>query len=121
MPASASLHAIPAGQPAGDRVRGWSLAALRSIYPDLVLETWTAPSGTEIVDLIRVPEGMRRKGFGTMIYRAWERTLAPGTRIELFAVDLDASAFWRTLGFDGEDNSKMGKTVGGTESEARAA
>lgn len=81
------------------------------MHPGLVLETWITVSGTAVVDLIRVPENLRRRGLGSRLYAAWEGTLEDGARVELFAVDADASAFWRSLGFSGDDNALMTKTV----------
>ena len=76
-----------------------SLDTLLWLYPGVALATWTNTPGRAIVDLLRVPEHARRQGIGTMVYRSWERRLAPGTRIELFAVDAVARAFWSSLGF----------------------
>ena len=41
----------------------------------------------------------------------WEATLPDGLPVELFSVDADAGAFWRSLGFEGEDNGVMVKRV----------
>lgn len=89
-----------------------ALDAFLMFNPDVALATWITGAGTAIVDLLRIPEDRRRRGLGSRVYLMWEDTLPEGMEVELFAVDADASAFWRSLGFAGEDNSVMRKRIG---------
>jgi len=88
-----------------------SLRIFLAFNPDISLATWVAGPDRAIVDLLRVPERLRRRGIGSRVYRMWESTLHEGTTVELFAVDADASAFWRSLGFEGAGNALMTKRV----------
>lgn len=81
-----------------------------AMHPGLALETWVRGESA-VVDLLSVPERHRRQGLGSMAYALWERTLGHGMTVQLFCVDGRAAAFWRTLGFKGEDNGVMSKTV----------
>lgn len=88
----------------------WLLRAYLGSVPGVEFAA-THSDGRAIVDLLYVPEAQRRRRIGTRIYLMWEASLPPGTEVHLFAIDAEASSFWRTLGFAGEDNSQMSKTV----------
>lgn len=89
--------------------RPTSLDLLLSLNPGVVLETWTFQEGHAVVDLIRVPPELRRRGIGSMVYLAWERTLPEAATVELHAVDQAAEAFWTSLGFARSSSGRMVK------------
>lgn len=88
------------------------LETLLLVNPGIRFAAWRLPDGQATIDFLSIPERHRRTGLGTMVYQVWENTLPQGTRIELYAVDADASRFWRSLGFTGEDNGPMAKLAG---------
>jgi N-acetylglutamate synthase-like GNAT family acetyltransferase len=90
-----------------------ALRTYLAMNPGIALATWVS-ADRALVDLLRIPERSRRRGLGSRIYRMWEATLPDGMLVELFAVDMDATAFWRSLGFEGEDNGVMVKRVSRT-------
>lgn len=98
-------------QPTAGGRAGYLFASYMAHNPDIAFATWVAGPDRAVVDLLRVPDRLQRRGIGSKVYRLWEDTLPEGMSIELFAVDADASAFWRTLGFVGPDNCVMKKTV----------
>lgn len=87
------------------------LANYLDLNPDVIFLTSMNNKGHAVIDLLKIPQRLRRQGIGTLVYQLWENTLPEGTTIYLFAVDDDASAFWRAQGFDGENNSVMTKVV----------
>lgn len=99
-----------AGHAHGDGYAGMALTTFLLMNPEIALATWVS-GDRALVDLLRIPERHRRCGLGSRVYRMWEATLPDGMTVELFAVDMDASAFWRSLGFEGEDNGVMTKRV----------
>lgn len=103
-------HAVPRHHPRQIRGTG-PLDALLWLYPGTELVTWSETPGRAIVDFIRIPEDRRRQGIGTMVYRAWERSLDPGTVVWLFAVDAAAKDFWSSLGFVDVGDGGMKKTL----------
>lgn len=82
-----------------------------SVNPDIALCTWVAPNGHAVIDLLRIPEHQQGLGIGRRVYELWEDTLTEDTVVELFAVDADATAFWRAMGFDGPFNGVMSKRI----------
>lgn len=83
------------------------LDLLLRIHPDLVFETWTWSDGRATIDLLRVPERCRRQGLGSMVYRAWEKTVPEGTKVVIAPVDEVARAFWLSLGFHDAEHETM--------------
>lgn len=81
-----------------DGMADLALRTFLSINSGVALETWTR-ANVAVIDLLRVPQSRRRQGLGTRVYQLWEATLRQGMRVELFAVDAEAVAFWTTLGF----------------------
>ncbi len=67
--------------------------------PDVILETFQPAPGIALVELLWVPEQLRRQGLGARAYRDWEAGLSEGFRVELYAVDADAEVFWQSVGF----------------------
>ena len=110
MQATAPSFSHAARQSHRDGGEGIALRTFLEMHPEIALATWIGAERA-IVDLLRIPEHLRRRGVGSRVYRMWEDTLPEGMTVELFAVDADASAFWRSLGFEGEDNSVMAKRV----------
>lgn len=90
-----------------------ALRTYLAMNPGIALATWVMEDRA-VVDLLRIPDRSRRRGLGGRVYRMWEATLPDGMLVELFAVDMEASAFWRSLGFEGEDNGVMVKRVART-------
>lgn len=93
-----------------DGLADMALRTFLNTYPEVAFAKWVR-GDVAVVDLLRVPEHQRRQGIGSIVYLLWERTLTEGMRVELFAVDEDATAFWRSLGFEGRENDVMHKTV----------
>lgn len=67
--------------------------------PDVILETFQPAPGVALVELLWVPEQLRRQGLGARAYRNWEAGLSEGSRVELYAVDAEAEVFWQSVGF----------------------
>ncbi len=67
--------------------------------PEVILETFQPTPGIALVELLWVPEQLRRQGLGARTYRNWEAGLCEGSRIELYAVDAEAEVFWQSVGF----------------------
>lgn len=67
--------------------------------PEILLETYQPTPGIALVELLWVPEHLRRQGLGAKAYQSWEMTLSEGSRVELYAVDAEAEIFWRSVGF----------------------
>jgi hypothetical protein len=78
------------------------------LNPGVAFATWLPSPGSAVVDFLRVPQHRRRCGLGTRTYRLWETSLARGTVVELDGL-VEAVAFWRSLGFEGE--GRMSKRI----------
>lgn len=88
-----------------------TVETLLAMYPGIRFSACHLQDGHAMVDLLSIPLHLRRRGLASAIYRAWESTLPDGMTVSLFAIDADASAFWRTLGFCGRDNDVMTKHI----------